>query len=242
MKLTICWLYGAAMNIYGDRGNVLALAQRCRWRGIDVEIHQVGVGDTLEAGRYDIYFWGGGQDREQIPASHDLQGPKGELLKREIEDGAALLSVCGGYQLLGRYYRPHDGDDLPGIGVFDAWTDAGNRRFIGNIVVESDEFGELVGFENHSGLTTLGPTVSPLGRVKVGHGNDGKSGFEGCRYRNAIGCYMHGALLPKNPVLTDFLIAAALKRRYGAAELPPLDDSLERLAHATAVKRAVATR
>ena len=242
MQLTIAWLYGTAMNIYGDRGNVLALVQRCRWRGVEASVVPVNVGDPITPGQFDIYFWGGGQDREQIAASRDIQGAKGEALKADVEDGAPLLAICGGYQLLGRFYHPHDGDDLPGIGLFDAWTEAGPRRFIGNVVVETDAFGELVGFENHSGLTFLGPSAQPLGRVRVGYGNNGRDGTEGCRYRNAIGCYLHGALLPKNPVLADFLIQAALQRRDGAGELPPLDDQLEQFAHASAVHRAAATR
>ncbi len=242
MKLTICWLYGNAMNIYGDRGNVLALAQRCRWRGIDAEIVHCGIGDQLESGDYDVFFWGGGQDREQINVSADIQGSKGDVLKAEIEDGAPLLSVCGGYQLLGQYYRPHDGAELPGISLFDAWSVAGHERFIGNVVVDSDEFGELVGFENHSGLTYLGPTARPLGSVRVGHGNNGHDRFEGCIYKNAIGCYMHGALLPKNPGVSDYLIRAALRRRYGVDELETLDDSLETAAHSSAVKRALIQR
>jgi CobQ-like glutamine amidotransferase family enzyme len=242
MKLSICWLYGSSMNIYGDRGNVLALAQRCRWRGIQADIVQLGLGEPLEPGKHDIYFWGGGQDREQISVSADVQGAKGEALKAEIEDGAPLLSVCGGYQLLGHYYRPGDGADLPGIGLFDVTTTAGNVRFIGNIVVETREFGELVGFENHSGLTHLGPNAEPLGKVRVGRGNNGVDGTEGCRYRNAIGCYMHGALLPKNPKLSDFLIRAALRRRYNLDVLPALDDALETTAHVSAVGRALARR
>jgi CobQ-like glutamine amidotransferase family enzyme len=242
MKLSICWLYGSSMNIYGDRGNVLALAQRCRWRGIETEIVQLGLGDPLEEGAHDIYFWGGGQDREQINVSADIKGAKGDTLKAEIEDGAPLLSVCGGYQLLGHYYRPADGADLPGIGLFDVTTTAGNERFIGNIVVESREFGELVGFENHSGLTHLGPRAEPLGKVRVGRGNNGVDGTEGCRYRNAIGCYMHGALLPKNPTLSDFLIRSAIRRRYGIDVLLALDDALEATAHASAVGRALARR
>lgn len=238
MKLTICWLYGAGMNIYGDRGNVLALAQRCRWRGIEAEIVSLGVGEPLDPDRFDLYFWGGGQDREQISAAHDMQGAKGEALRQAVEDGAPLLAVCGGYQLLGRFYRPQQGAELPGIGLFDAWTEAGDERFIGNIVVATDEFGAVVGFENHSGRTYLGPGVRPLGRVRVGHGNNGADGTEGCRYRNAIGCYLHGALLPKNPAVTDFLIAAALRRRHGDIDLPPLDDTMEQAAHAAAVARA----
>lgn len=242
MKLTICWLYGSTMNIYGDRGNVLALAQRCRWRGIEAEVVTLGVGEPLEAGRYDLFFWGGGQDREQVAVAADISGPKGEVLRAEVEAGVPLLAVCGGYQLLGRFYRPHDGPELPGIGLFDAWTVAGNERFIGNIVVDSDEFGEVVGFENHSGRTYLGPGARPLGRVRVGRGNNGEDGTEGCRYRNAIGCYLHGALLPKNPAIADFLIAAALRRRYGEVTLSPLDDTIEAAARAAAVQRAVGTR
>lgn len=242
MKLNICWLYGTSMNIYGDRGNVLALSQRCRWRGIESEIVHVGIGDPIEPGAHDIFFWGGGQDREQINVSADIQGKKGDRLKSEIEDGVPLLSVCGGYQLLGHYYRPHDGDELPGISVFDAWSVAGNKRFIGNVVIDTDEFGELVGFENHSGLTYLGSGARPLGRVRIGHGNNGSDGFEGCHYKNAIGCYMHGALLPKNPVVSDYLILAALGRRYGVVELEQLDDSLELAAHSSAVRRATDRR
>ncbi|MFO7272662.1 MAG: glutamine amidotransferase [Sphaerobacter thermophilus] len=242
MKLTICWLYGSTMNIYGDRGNVLALAQRCRWRGIEAEVVTLGVGEPLEAGRYDLFFWGGGQDREQVAVAADISGPKGEVLRAEVEAGVPLLAVCGGYQLLGRFYRPHDGPELSGIGLFDAWTIAGNERFIGNIVVDSDEFGEVVGFENHSGRTYLGPGARPLGRVRVGRGNNGEDGTEGCRYRNAIGCYLHGALLPKNPAIADFLIAAALRRRYGEVTLSPLDDTIEAAARAAAVQRAVGTR
>lgn len=228
------------MNIYGDRGNVVALAQRCRWRGIESEVVQLGIDDPLVPGRYDIYFWGGGQDREQIAVSADIQGEKGDVLKSEIDDGAPLLSVCGGYQLLGHYYRPHDGDELPGIGLFDAWSVAGSERFIGNVVVESESFGELVGFENHSGLTFLGPDTKPLGTVRVGHGNNGQDGFEGCHYKHALGCYMHGALLPKNPIVSDYLIRSALQRRFNVDDLGTLDDSLEQTAHQSAVQRALA--
>ncbi|MCA9879818.1 MAG: glutamine amidotransferase, partial [Thermomicrobiales bacterium] len=157
------------------------------------------------------------------------------------EAGAALLAVCGGYQLLGHEYRPHAAEVLPGVGIIDAVSVAGPERFIGNVVIDS-EWGPLVGFENHSGLTTLGPGVAPLGKVRVGRGNNGRDGTEGARYRNAIGCYLHGALLPKNPALTDWLITRALERRYGPVALEPVDDGIEQGAHATAVDRAVATR
>jgi CobQ-like glutamine amidotransferase family enzyme len=242
VELTICWLFGRTMNIYGDRGNVLTLVQRCRWRGIEARVIEVGVGEPLELGRCDIFFWGGGQDREQVAAARDLHGRKGEILRREIEDGAPVLAICGGYQLLGHSYRPHEGEVLPGLGVFNAWTEAGSRRMIGNVIVDSEEFGEVVGFENHSGRTFLGPGSRPLGRVRIGWGNNGADGSEGCRYRNAVGSYLHGPVLPKNPQLADFLIKAALRRRYGEVALPPLDDRLERVAHASAASRARATR
>ncbi len=238
MHLTIGWLYARTMNIYGDRGNIVALVERCRRRGIAVDVLEIGVGDPLEPGRCDLFFWGGGQDREQIAAARDLAGPKGETLRAEIERGVPLLAVCGGYQLLGHFYRPHGGPELPGLGLFDAWTIAGSRRMIGNIVVDSDEFGELVGFENHSGQTFLGLSARPLGRVRIGWGNNGRDGSEGCRYRHAIGTYLHGPLLPKNPRLADYLIARALELHGWSGELPPLDDTLADRAHAEAVRRA----
>ena len=243
MRLTIGWLYAGKMNIYGDRGNVLALAQRARWRGIEPAVVEIGIGDPIPS-EIDVFFFGGGQDQQQIAVSRDLLGAKGEALKSAVEAGTALLSVCGGYQLLGHEYRPHDADPLPGIGLFDLVTVAGPQRFIGNVVIDS-EFGELVGFENHSGLTTLGPGARPLGKVRVGRGNNGQDGTEGAIYRNAIGCYLHGALLPKNPALTDWLITAGLSRHAplsGPVALPPLPDALERTAHASAVRRAVRTR
>ncbi|HEV2529354.1 MAG TPA: glutamine amidotransferase [Thermomicrobiales bacterium] len=234
--LTIAWLYGREMNIYGDRGNVAALEQRSRWRGITVTTVLSGLGDPMPDA--DLYFWGGGQDQEQVNVAHDLQGTKGDALRAAVEDGAALLAVCGGYQLLGHGYHPHDGEVLPGISLFDATTVAGPERFIGNIVIDSP-IGELVGFENHSGLTTLGPGCQPLGRVRAGRGNNGRDGTEGAMYRNAIGCYMHGSLLPKNPVLADWLIERALNRRHGSVTLPPLDDTFEIAAHQNAVGRAL---
>ncbi len=241
MNLTIGWLYGAKMNIYGDRGNVLALAQRARWRGIEPTVTEIGLGQPIPED-IDIFFFGGGQDQEQIAVSADLQGEKGEAIKAAVEDGAALLAVCGGYQLLGHEYRPHDAAPLPGIGLFDLVSEAGSERFIGNAVVDSEEHGELVGFENHSGLTHLGPDARPLGRVRVGRGNNGRDGTEGAVYRHAVGCYLHGSLLPKNPVLADWLLAAGLRHRHGDVELPPLNDDVELAAHRSAVARAVKTR
>ncbi len=242
MDLRIGWLYGQEMNIYGDRGNVMALVRRAEWRGIDVQAATVGLGEPLDPDAWDLLFWGGGQDREQIAVSHDMQGDKGAALKQAIEDGMPVLAVCGGYQLLGRYYRPFDGDDLPGIGALDVVSEAGHERFIGNVVVDTDDLGTLVGFENHSGKTFLGEGVRPLGSVRIGRGNNGQDGFEGARYRNTIGCYLHGALLPKNPTLADWLIERALERRHGPASLAALDDTFERQAHDGVIERAIALR
>lgn len=239
MHLTIGWLYGDKMNIYGDRGNVIALSQRARWRGIDAEVRNIGLGEPIPTD-VDCFFWGGGQDQEQVAVAHDLQGAKGEAIRQAVDDGAALLAVCGGYQLLGHEYRPHDAEPLPGIAVFDAISVAGPERFIGNVVVDT-RWGELVGFENHSGLTTLSPGLEPMGRVRVGHGNNGRDGTEGAVRQHAVGCYLHGSLLPKNPVLTDWLIVRALERRYGYVELEPLADDVESAAHSSAIKRAVLT-
>lgn len=240
MKLNIVWLYGTKMNIYGDRGNVIVLERRARWRGIDAETVEVGIGQSIPEDA-DIFFFGGGQDQEQVAVSKDLQGAKGEAIKAAIEDGAAMLAVCGGYQLLGHEYRPHASEVLPGIGLFDAISTAGPERFIGNVVIDS-QWGELVGFENHSGLTVLQNDQRPMGRVKVGRGNNGKDGTEGAIYKHAIGCYLHGSLLPKNPRLADWLIESALKRRDPSVVLGPLDDRFETLAHASAVDRATKTR
>jgi CobQ-like glutamine amidotransferase family enzyme len=238
--VTIGWLYGNKMNIYGDRGNVLALARRARWRGLAPDVREIGLSEAIPDD-IDIFFFGGGQDQEQVAVSRDLQGEKGAQIQRAIERGAALLSVCGGYQLLGHEYRPNDAERLPGISLFDAHSTAGPERFIGNVIVNS-RWGKLVGFENHSGLTFLGEKAERLGTVEVGHGNNGKDGTEGVVYKNAIGCYLHGALLPRNPVLTDWLISAGLRRRGVSAELSSLDDRIEASAHASAIARAVATR
>lgn len=241
-RLVIGWLYGAKMNIYGDRGNVLALQKRAEWRGIQVELRDIGIGDDIPED-IDIFFWGGGQDQEQVAVAQDIAGTKGEAIRTAIENGAAMLAICGGYQLLGHGYQPHNGSFLPGIGLFDASSVAGEKRFIGNVVIESEQFGTLVGFENHSGLTSLQGDCQPLGTVAIGHGNNGADGTEGAIYKNAIGCYLHGALLPKNPHLTDWLLQVGLRHRYGEDfELCPLDGDLEQAAHQNAYDRAKITR
>jgi len=235
MRLTICHLYPDLMNIYGDRGNIIALVQRARWRGIETEVVPVTIGDVLDPERCDILFFGGGQDKEQFIVAEDLRTVQAPQLHRLVEDGGVVLSICGGYQLLGSSFRTHTGEVLEGIGLFDAWTVAGNKRCIGNVIVEAGFTGvlrTLVGFENHSGKTYLGPGCQPMGRSLVGFGNNGEDGTEGAMYRNAFGCYLHGSLLPKNPWFTDYLILTALRRRHGPdVELAPLDDTLENRAH-----------
>ena len=236
MELRICHLYGDVMAIYGDRGNVLTLQRRAEWRGIDVSVDTVSVGDRLDPDQYDVYFFGGGQDTQQDLVAADLAGPNGAALNDAVANGAAILSVCGGYQLLGHYYRPFEGPELKGVSVLDVHTVAGRRRFIGNVLAKGDE--PLVGFENHSGLTYLGPAAKPLATVVVGAGNNGEDGSEGAQQGKVIGTYLHGSLLPKNPWLADRVIAWGLERRNGATTLAPLDDSFERDARESAIALA----
>lgn len=236
MKLVIGYLYPDLMNIYGDTGNIICLSKRCEWRGIEVEVNNISIGDKLKKGECDIFFFGGGQDQSQNSVAKDLK-VKARILKEEAEKGVPFLSICGGYQLLGEYYQPFDGPKLEGIGIFPTYTKASNDRMIGNIIINS-EFGKLVGFENHSGKTYLTEDAKPLGKIIKGFGNNGEDKTEGCIYKNAIGCYMHGSLLPKNPDLADWLIKKALEIKYGKEiELKPLDDELESKAHETAVSR-----
>lgn len=236
MKIVIGYLYGDLMNIYGDTGNIICLKKRCEWRGIEVEVKQITIGDSLKKGTADLFFFGGGQDQAQSEVSQDLVKKSG-LLKSEIERGVPLLSICGGYQLLGKYYEPFEGKKLEGVGIFQAYTKASNDRMIGNIVIKS-EFGELVGFENHSGKTFLDKDAQALGQIIKGSGNNGEDKTEGCIYKNAIGCYMHGSLLPKNPQLADWLIQKALEIKHKKkVELKHLDDQLENKAHDYAVKK-----
>jgi hypothetical protein len=249
MRLRIAHLYPLQMNIYGDRGNILALVQRARWRGIEVEVEGIDVGRVVDLRAYDLAFMGGGQDSNQALIADDFLRLKGPALREAVEDGLVVLAICGGYQLMGRYFRTHTGAEMPGIGLFDAWTEAGRKRLIGNVVVEWEDAPPeapartLVGFENHSGRTFLGAGCRPLGRVRVGYGNNGRDGSEGAVYKNAFGCYLHGSLLPKNPHLADHLIRTALRRRYGPeVELAPLDDRLEWAAHQDMVRRLTRRR
>lgn len=236
MELRIAFLYGRLMNIYGDRGNVTALLQRARWRGIDAVAGTLPAGEPVDPDAWDIFVFGGGQDKEQYLVADDLSRGNGERLQRAVADGAAVLSVCGGYQLLGHYYRPFGHPELRGLSLIDSHTVAGDTRFIGNVTAKG-EMGELVGFENHSGRTYLGSAAVPLGVVSKGSGNNGEDGSEGALYGRVYGTYLHGPVLPKNPWLADRLLLDGLERRYGRVELPPLDDALESLAHASAAAR-----
>ena len=240
MKFTVGWLYPDLMNIYGDRGNILTLVKRAEWRGYDAQVLELGRGASARMQDVDVFFFGGGQDREQALVYEDLLEHKQPPLERAVADGAHVLAVCGGYQLLGHYYQTADGERFDGIGLIDVRTEAGKKRFIGDVVVRSD-FADLtpdtlVGFENHSGRTFLGPKAKPLGKVLLGHGNNGADGFEGCIQGGVIGTYLHGSLLPKNPHLADHLIHGALRRR-GVADLSRLDDSLELSAHDRILQR-----
>ncbi len=237
-------LYPDYLNIYADRGNIAVLARRAAWRGHELVVTALGMGDTIVPGEHDLYYVGGGQDREQLLVAEDLVTKAGAL-QEAVGGGAAALAVCGGYQLLGRGYRGFHGEDMPGIGLLPLETVAGDRRMIGDVLIECElEPGErrtLAGFENHAGRTRLDPGAEPLGRVLAGFGNDGESGFEGCRAGRVVGTYLHGPLLPRNPWLADWLLAQALAHRLGAGEaeeLEPLPDELEGRAHEVSAARA----
>jgi lipid II isoglutaminyl synthase (glutamine-hydrolysing) len=242
MRIVVGHLFPDYLNIYADRGNMAVLAQRAAWRGHELEVRALGPGDGVRPGEHDLYYVGGGQDREQelIAPALAAMGPN---LQEAIEGGAAALAVCGGYQLLGRFYRDRSGGELLGAGVLPLHTVAGERRMIGDVLLECElEPGEhrtLAGFENHAGRTVLDAGAEPLGRVLAGFGNDGESGYEGCRAGRVLGTYLHGPLLPRNPWLADWLLAQALAHRTGEApELEPLGDELEAEAHAVSADRA----
>ncbi len=237
MKVVVGHLYPDYLNIYADRGNIAVLDRRAAWRGHELEVRAIGLADPIEPGACSLYYVGGGQDREQALVAADL-AQKGDALAAELEGGAALLAVCGGYQLLGRGYRDVRGQWLEGAGLFPLETVAGERRMIGDVLLECElapgERRTVAGFENHAGRTLLDPGAVPLGRVLAGFGNDGESGFEGCRVGRALGTYLHGPLLPRNPWLADWLLGQAL----GGLTLEPLPDELEAQAHEVSAARA----
>lgn len=231
-KLRIAHLYPKLLNIYGDIGNVLALCKRCEWRGIEFILDEINIGDKIS--EHDIYFIGGGQDLQQIEVSKELQKHK-EFLTEERDRKVVFLGICGGYQLMGHYYKPHNGKILQGISLLDAYTIAGNNRFIGNVTAETDYLNPntLVGFENHSGLTYLQGETRPMAKVVIGKGNNGNDKSEGARYKNVFGTYMHGSFLPKNPHFADLLIELALGEK-----LSKLDNTIENAAHNSLIGKA----
>jgi lipid II isoglutaminyl synthase (glutamine-hydrolysing) len=242
VKIRVGHLYPDYLNIYADRGNIAVLSRRAAWRRHELEVRAVGLGDPVVAGEHDLLYVGGGQDREQALVAPDIAG-KGEALREAVAGGAAVLAVCGGYQLLGRFYRDRAGAELPGAGLLPLHTVAGERRMIGDVLLDCElEPGErrtIAGFENHAGRTILENGAEPLGRVVAGFGNDGESGFEGCRAGRVVGTYLHGPLLPRNPWLADWLLAQALAHRTREpAAFEPLDDDLEAEAHSVAAARA----
>ena len=241
MKFTVGWLYSDLMNIYGDRGNILTLLQRAQWRGLDASVVELQRGPAKNIDDVDVFFFGGGQDREQALIYDDLREHKQDQLQQAVKNGAQILAVCGGYQLLGHYYQTAEGERYDGTGLLDVTTQAGKKRFIGDVVVQTSIEGltpsTLVGFENHSGRTFLGPNARPLGKVLTGKGNNGSDRTEGTVQGGIIGTYLHGSLLPKNPHLADHLIAQALRRR-GDGALAPLDDSQEFAAHDWILQRS----
>jgi CobQ-like glutamine amidotransferase family enzyme len=242
-ELRLCALYPEQMNIYADRGNILLLKRRCEWRGIDFSYTASGPGDSLDPADHDFLYMGGGQDRDQKIVATDLLKTKRRALAEAIDDGAVLLAVCGGYQLLGHSYQLGD-ERIEGLGLADLETvREPGPRLIGNVEIEVELDGgprRLAGFENHGGRTHLGPGATPLGRVIRGFGNNGEDGREGVHGQNMIGTYLHGPLLPKNAWLADRLIQLALARREGSEpELQPLDDALETAAHESAHRAAM---
>jgi CobQ-like glutamine amidotransferase family enzyme len=243
MRICVAHLYPEYLNIYADRGNIAVLARRASLRGHELDVADVSIGEELRPGAHDLLYVGGGQDREQALVAPDLAA-RGDTIRAAVDGGAALLAVCGGYQLLGRGYRGRDGSTMPGAGLFPHETVAGERRMIGDVLLACElvpgEHHTVAGFENHAGRTMLDAGAEPLGRVIAGFGNDGVSGLEGCRVDHALGTYLHGPLLPRNPWLADLLLGWALAHATGGelVYLEPLDDTLEAEAHAIAAARA----
>jgi hypothetical protein len=239
MRVAVGHLYPDYLNIYADRGNIAVLSERARLRGHELDVQAIGMHDPVPDG-IDLFYVGGGQDREQALVARDLAA-KTDALHAAANDGAVFLAVCGGYQLLGRSYIDVAGEDLPGIGLLPLRTVAGERRMIGDVLLDCGWAGEtLAGFENHAGRTVLDDDAEPLGRVLSGFGNDGTSGFEGCRRLRVYGTYLHGPLLPRNPWFADHILSEALAHAGGPTELSPLEDALERQAHTVSAERAKA--
>lgn len=238
LKISVAHLYPELLNLYGDMGNIITLKKRCEWRGISFEYEKIEYGSEIK--EHDFYFIGGGQDKQQQDVANELYKYK-SFLTEERDKGSVFLGICGGYQLFGHYYQPFDAEKLLGISLLDAYTVAGKKRFIGNVTVETEFLNPktLVGFENHSGLTYLSGDTKPLAKVLTGNGNNGTDGFEGARYKNVFGTYLHGSLLPKNPHFADYLIELALEKRYGEKiTLSKLDDRIEEETHKSLIGKA----
>ncbi len=235
MNLTIGHLYPDLLNLYGDRGNIQCMRKRCEWRGIDVQVNEYQLGDTINFNDLDIVLLGGGSDREQMIVCSKLKEIQKDF-KAYVEDGGSVIAVCGGYQLLGHYYDTDDGR-IEGLSLVDLYTEQGSPRLISNIVINNDRFPyPITGFENHGGRTFIGDNT-PFGHVQFGFGNNGTDGDEGVLYKNVVGTYLHGPLLPKNPHVCDYLLKNALERKYGTSELAPLPDSEEKEANSYIVNR-----
>ncbi len=239
MELKICHLYPEVLNLYGDRGNILCMTRRLEKRGISCSVKSVGIGDEDDLTGYDLFFIGGGQDFEQEVLLNDLGKGKGASIRSAVEDGKTFLCICGGYQMMGHYYQTHEGVRCQFLGAVDLYTVGDKMRMIGNYAFtlgEESGGGCVVGFENHSGRTYLGEGVRSLGTIVKGYGNNGEDKTEGVRFRNLFGSYSHGPILPKNPQLCDHILKTALEYKYGGAELAPLDDRMELLAHDRVLK------
>lgn len=233
-SLRLCHMYPDLLNLYGDRGNILALLRRAQGRGLDLTIESVSMDQHFDPDRYDIVFLGGGQDAEQNIIRRDFVENKGKEIRKAVEMNKVFLCICGGYQMMGHYYEEHDGTRIECLGLIDVHTLGKKNRFIGDTVYESELLSEspvLYGFENHSGRTYLGEGVKPLARVVDGAGNNGEDGTEGAVYKNVYCTYSHGSFLPKNPNMTDYLLKKAMESKYGQSlELAPLDTRIEDVA------------
>lgn len=237
MKLKIGHLYPDLLNLYGDRGNIQCMKMRCEWRGIEAEVQSFLISDPVDFSNLDLVLLGGGSDREQMLVCEKLKQIQPDM-KAYVEDGGGVLAVCGGYQLLGHYYDTEEGR-IEGLSLVDLYTEQGDPRLISNIVLENEQFAHpIVGFENHGGRTFIGEN-RPFGKVLFGHGNNGTDGTEGVLYKNVVGTYLHGPLLPKNPHICDYLLANATNRKYGVSELSQLDDTQELAANQYIVDRFV---
>lgn len=236
MIIKIAHLYPDMLNLYGDRGNIIVLKERMIARGIDVSVDNITMGKSFNADDYDMLFIGGGQDFEQDVLLDDLKKGKDVQINKAVHSGKVMLAICGGYQMLGKYYETYDGKKLEYLGALDFYTQGREERMIGNYAFKTKEGIEIVGFENHSGRTHLGSDVEPLGKMIKGYGNNGEDGTEGVRYKNTFGTYSHGPILPKNSEFADLLISKAIENKYGKTELAPLSSALEQKAKAQVMK------